>query len=377
MKRRFNIDSLQEALLDAALAPEDWRPALGRILDRFGAMACDLYLLRRDELIFSAGAGVDVSMPEYIDRFLDREPRSLELRQLRAGEVTTDRRLATPRILKSHDYYAEFLPRFGLSGCIAGIPLKSGAFRSYMGIHFSLKKWEFEESELSLVSRLQPLLARALKLQLRTGGNQFASALREEALDRLPHGVIALDARGRICLANALARTAIADRAIFQVRHGRLACVDAANQARFENCVSHAIKRRGNMGGALLVGYANTRYSLYVTPARVESRDEGTAFVFIFIARLETPDLQPAGVQLRELFSLSPAESRLAAHLLRGNSLKSAADTFGLTYESVRFSLKQIFSKVGVHTQAELVAILSRAVHQVSAGAPRDDAAST
>ncbi|MGE0373376.1 MAG: hypothetical protein AB7I42_30040 [Bradyrhizobium sp.] len=45
--------------------------------------------------------------------------------------------------------------------------------------------------------------------------------------------------------------------------------------------------------------------------------------------------------------------------------MKTAAARLDLTYESARFLLKQVFGKVGVHTQATLVATLLPASQRV------------
>ena len=64
------------------------------------------------------------------------------------------------------------------------------------------------------------------------------------------------------------------------------------------------------------------------------------------------------------LFSLSLSEARVAALLVLGRTLREIATRMEMTYETVRFVLKQIFVKIDVHTQAELVAVLSEALHR-------------
>ena len=58
---------------------------------------------------------------------------------------------------------------------------------------------------------------------------------------------------------------------------------------------------------------------------------------------------------LRCHFDLTPAEARLALHLVAGETLRSAAVKLSITYETARSQLKNIFKKVGTHRQAELV----------------------
>jgi DNA-binding CsgD family transcriptional regulator len=72
-------------------------------------------------------------------------------------------------------------------------------------------------------------------------------------------------------------------------------------------------------------------------------------------ARLPTPE-----TNLRTVFRLTEAEARLATQLALGESLEKVADQFGIAKETARSQLKSIFTKTGVHRQAELVAVLAK-----------------
>jgi DNA-binding CsgD family transcriptional regulator len=58
---------------------------------------------------------------------------------------------------------------------------------------------------------------------------------------------------------------------------------------------------------------------------------------------------------LQDRFHLTRSEARVVVHLVQGSSLKSSAQTLGVTYETVRSYLKSAFLKTGTHRQAELV----------------------
>jgi DNA-binding CsgD family transcriptional regulator len=65
---------------------------------------------------------------------------------------------------------------------------------------------------------------------------------------------------------------------------------------------------------------------------------------------------------LRSHFGLSPAEARLALHLVTGETLRSAAAKLSISYETARTSLKNIFRKTGTCRQAELVVVIVTAL---------------
>jgi DNA-binding CsgD family transcriptional regulator len=65
---------------------------------------------------------------------------------------------------------------------------------------------------------------------------------------------------------------------------------------------------------------------------------------------------------LRCRFGLTPAEARLALQLVAGEALRSAAAKLGISYETARTELKNIFNKTGTCRQAELVIVLVTAL---------------
>ena len=65
---------------------------------------------------------------------------------------------------------------------------------------------------------------------------------------------------------------------------------------------------------------------------------------------------------LKDRFDLTPAEARLVARLMTGESLRSCAKALGIKYETVRTHLKSIFQKTGTRRQAELVIVVIHAM---------------
>jgi DNA-binding CsgD family transcriptional regulator len=65
---------------------------------------------------------------------------------------------------------------------------------------------------------------------------------------------------------------------------------------------------------------------------------------------------------LRSHFGLTPAEARLALHLVAGETLRSAEVKLSISYETARTHLKNIFDKTGTCRQAELVIVIVTAL---------------
>jgi DNA-binding CsgD family transcriptional regulator len=63
--------------------------------------------------------------------------------------------------------------------------------------------------------------------------------------------------------------------------------------------------------------------------------------------------------QLQRLFGLTATEAEVARRFAEGGDLRGLAEDTGRTYETVRWQLKQVMSKVGVSRQSEPVRVLA------------------
>lgn len=62
--------------------------------------------------------------------------------------------------------------------------------------------------------------------------------------------------------------------------------------------------------------------------------------------------------QLRDGWSLSPQETRVALHLIDGGTVATCAAEFSVAESTIRTHLKSIFAKTGRNRQAQLASLL-------------------
>jgi DNA-binding CsgD family transcriptional regulator len=66
--------------------------------------------------------------------------------------------------------------------------------------------------------------------------------------------------------------------------------------------------------------------------------------------------------ELRQLYRLTPMETRLAMGLVEGNSLDHCCHELGIRRSTGRMHVRNLFVKTGVRRQAELVSLLLRSI---------------
>jgi len=83
--------------------------------------------------------------------------------------------------------------------------------------------------------------------------------------------------------------------------------------------------------------------------------------VFLWVTDPESR-VVPVDETIGILLGLTPAESSVASAIARGQTLQEHADERGIKVASARWTLKQVLSKTGARTQADLVRIVLHSI---------------
>lgn len=184
-------------------------------------------------------------------------------------------------------------------------------------------------------------------------------------LDRLDRGVVLLDAAGCVLDTNSLAQRVLANSSGVSVRNRRLCFAEAGIHERF-NRLLRASNRAGTGPTALAVcikrqGAAPHRVLISLF------QPNGDGASARFVALIYAPDEQrEISVDvLVQLYGLTRAQAGVARKLYAGHSVEQTADALGLSLNTVRTHLKQIFSKCEVQSQAELLHTLAVGPHRL------------
>jgi DNA-binding CsgD family transcriptional regulator len=195
--------------------------------------------------------------------------------------------------------------------------------------------------------------------EARNRKDRFSIAL--EALDRFCAGVIVADNGGRVVETNRAARAILRLEDGLLIRHDQLCAPRVFESARLSKLIAAAaaVGNTDRAAGRMLIGRGEGRpaYVLTIAPLRPELAAGDRPLAMILI--IDPERHSPSEHELAELFGLSPAEARVAAALLTGNTLAEVASASGIRITTVRTQLASILRKVGAERQADLVRVLS------------------
>lgn len=231
---------------------------------------------------------------------------------------------------------------------------------------------DYGPEQIRLLELLAPHFKQALLLHHQVAALRAEAEVFRSGVESTGMMLLALDASGCVLTASKAARSLLERRDGLAVDQGELHALDRkadeALQRLFRGahatgtmCIAAANEQPMQPGGSLLIprGPGSRPLQLLITPFRSgEFFAAAQPAALIFLSDPES--IPPSRAQvLRDLYGLSPVESRLVDLLLHGLELRGAAERLSITYHSARFYLKEIFRKTQTRRQVELYRMMA------------------
>jgi DNA-binding CsgD family transcriptional regulator/PAS domain-containing protein len=361
-------DSLVSSIYEAALNPAHWDDALLAIGKPMNAHAGHLVILPGGSTFthYDKIVGLDPCVYAQSDEYLRNglNPRVAAAQNLPAMSFINDymhiteaemkRNVFYQKLAKEHDmgYYGGFILQNSL-GCFVGI----GVLRSRRFGHLT-------DLESQLLMRLMPHLRRSIELMQLLPHKGLLLGL-SEALENHPAGAVVIDSQGAIVSMNTKAQAILTRGDGLYETDRMLHAVNGHAQKQLHSEIKLLISATDylSMSGTGHIPVPRTEsvspYILFVTPIKnpEDPFQQIAGVVFIMDPEERLPDMQ---LQLMEIYELTSAEATLVQGLCEGKTLNVIAVEQAVSVEAPRFHLKNVFSKVGVKRQTELIRTVLR-----------------
>jgi DNA-binding CsgD family transcriptional regulator/PAS domain-containing protein len=365
------VFALVDRIYDASVYPDRWRDFLVDLSEMFGGAAGLLALQL---------PGSQRPLRYYLVHLRDELHPVLERHYLRGlpwGEANTapcfrerfalTRELFPDEGLERTDFYAEWMAPQGLApeGPIAhyfaeedGVPVAGVAFYRRVGNR------HFTDDDLHLGSLLAPHLARAFRLYHRFCGTRHERLALAEVMNRLSIGVVLVDRDRRPVVTNRSADRLVAlNDGLFLAADG-LHATNERDDAVLQQLLAEQIARAGDgihADRVMAVSRPSRKraFPVIITPL-FEGAPGDAAEDAIASVLFGDPEAKQAitAETLRSFYDLTPAEAELVGLLAEGYSLEETAARRGVTLNTVRSQLKQVFAKTDTNRQGALVRLV-------------------
>jgi DNA-binding CsgD family transcriptional regulator len=238
---------------------------------------------------------------------------------------------------------------------LIGVVLHPGQPYANMLVAFTGPEPFAADADRRLV-RWAPCLQRAVRILRRLASAGSERALLRDVIDRLGSGLVIVGQSGRVLVTNETANQIFAAGDGLTVRDGRLHAAGASDRERLgaalDDVIVHGRDACASLGRPSGAPPLTILAVPIETPDKMGSGEVEVAVLFIHDP-LDSPPLDPADVQV--MFGLTPGQAELAALLSQGHSLEEVGERLGLTLNTVRTRVKQVFARTGTSRQAELV----------------------
>jgi DNA-binding CsgD family transcriptional regulator len=354
--------SLHAAALDAAL----WPDALAAVADAIGAGSAMVHAMApdpRDSVMHVGRLDPDLTRL-YLTQYQVNPMSDFLIRQ-RPGEVLqTMSRCGGAPALSRTAFHADILApqRIGeitnlLYGDWRGTLTGGYAFC----LHGSAAA-ENAAAHVAALRRVSPQLTLALDL-----ARHFAGALRRNwtvLLETIAAPALLTDADGRIILANPGAEAMLRHGVWLRLRGGRLRAAAPRAQAALTGAIRDAAldptaPRRSTRLAIPAAGGAPPCLAVIGSAPVIPVIEIGLPRPGAILI-LQDPGAAPDPATLRDMFGLTGAEARIAAHIAAGRTLGAASAREGIAHSTARTHLQAVFGKLGVRSQAALAGVLAR-----------------
>jgi DNA-binding CsgD family transcriptional regulator/PAS domain-containing protein len=378
MRRETLALHLAEGVYRAAVDPSLWEAVLRELSEALGGAAVQLSLRIQDaeaelraRLANEPGPVFRVHLEEkyqevFQQRLLQEFPwASIDLRPVAERFVRTSEMLDLD--LEGSAFYREFMRPQGLAleaPLCHVIAILEARPLAGMVIYRREGGRPFAPADFALLDLLVPHLAGAYRIHGRLGDARHEQRALREVLDRFPSGVILLDKDSRIVFTNRSADQILAQQDGIRVDRGRPR-LDSGQDREFQRLLAEVAQTRAQRGHAhgrtLSIvrpsgrrSYASMLGPLLAPPPGTNLRE---AAAILFVSDPEGSQISASEV-LEGLYDLTPAEADLVRLLAEGRSLEEVAAQRGVTMNTARSQLKQVFAKTETRRQGELVRLV-------------------
>lgn len=353
-----------DAIYEAAVTPHHWDTALRLAAEHCNATVSHLLIFDRREQRFVVGkvsGGLEEGHREYSEHYWRFDPR-----WSRGAEIfdrpIPDHELVTADEMRSNAVFNEFLPRYGVKWCQHANFMLSDDLQATLGLLRPDKSGRYSKSEQEHFAQLIPHLKRALQIYGLVGRTANRADAMEIIANQTDVGVVLLASNGRPVFTNHAAEKIATPRDGFIVNADGVGASLDEDNATLRRLVREAL-RGGDAAGADPSGVLRLRRPsgkrdlvalVSALPPRRLELDFTKARAAIIVQDPENTPRVPADI-LTRLYSLTPAEARLASGLLRDQPLSELAARNGVSLNTVKTQLRHIFQKTNTSRQAELV----------------------
>lgn len=289
---------------------------------------------------------------------------------LQPGRVLVSHSVISDGELIRTEFYNDFLRPQGIFHSFGAAITREDEVSAYITSVRPKGAGYFKTVEEDICREVIPHLESSLRIRRQFVGLETQVRFLSSALDHMTQGIVIANRDGRILFMNRSAEGMLNPQNGLWIASDGLRALRAEETARLRELLKRAaatIVGNGQHPGGVMRIWRMGRAPLSVAVAPLDTGSNGSVRHAAAMVTIAAPG-PPSGIDartLQQIFGLTPAEALLTAALAAGKSLKEFTEEAGVSLNTARTHLKNVFAKTGVTRQAALVREVLAAIEQV------------
>lgn len=363
------IESLIDAVYDAAFAPDEWQ----RVCDLFDAALGGAYVsIATHDLVTNRNVGAyyarhqDSACRQYKEYY---DQKNLFIDAVRNRPVDTPMRIdeiVPQALLERSEFYTDWLkPQDDLSS--GGLFVVSNAEHRLVLFSALLPRRDAESklpALMAMLDRLAPHMRRSLRINQNAHRVSGKASILETFMEEARAAFLVLDEEGRPLEVNRQARTLFEAGILTQDLRGAVKMNIVEGTAYIENAVNEAVAGTNAFGDGIAVVMEDGTPSAFLRAIPLGT--QGKSVVHHLLGARSAPAViisiaspQPMLKAAQARYALSPAELAVLRGLIEGKGLKDLAAERKTSVNTVRNQVASLLEKTGTSSQKELIGLFA------------------
>ncbi|MDE2690940.1 MAG: helix-turn-helix transcriptional regulator [Acidobacteriota bacterium] len=356
--------SIVATLQEAAFDEDRWAAASAAVDDACGAMASHLAVLSdsgeawpfRFSQLLRRGVADEEAERIYVEECAFRDERVPRLADLPYARLIHNTEIYTAREQKTSPVYAGVLPRIGSNNQL-NVRLAGRNDSEIVWVLTREASSDWTSGHIALLNGLLPHVEHFVNVRQALAEADTRTTSLAGLIDSAGLGVVFLDGRGRVLEVNAQGRSILQAGRCLSERGGRLRARWRADGAKLNKLLTAAC--RDGVGGSMSLQALDGPLVLHACPIPPDRGCWDTRGVAAHVLLTEPRSIGPIDPgPVAAALGLTPTESEMAAWLAEGRTVGEIAVSTGRKESTVRWHIRNLHSKLGVHRQADLVRLV-------------------
>lgn len=262
------------------------------------------------------------------------------------------------------DFYRDCLRPAGLEHGIGFSVEEEGGYQGWLYLFRSGDVGEFDDEARAFLQELAPRLREAIHVFATLKRSRIERDIYESSIAGMHVGSLIFDQSGGVLRIDRVAQAILATDKSLTIDNDRIHIRNKEKAGEFSRICSQLLDSENDARGMLIPrpGKPELRLLIRRMPEQFDYFRRQNVALMMFIADPSGTHIDIPKQLIGELFGLTKSESAVASLLVDGAAITDITTALHLTENTVRSYIKQIYAKVGVNRQAELISVFSKSL---------------